>query len=198
LVNKEIVKIESELSEIEKEIDSELLKNSKNFLDGIIFEVEAMQGEEDKSKQIVSNKIKAMEVASTLTTEIFDRELEKIQNKETVGEILSNIVDEVIEKSSVSSQLGLVEKRITEIENQIAKSQRILNETKLKVDSDTILNPSSSPGMVSQLIDQFESPGDRDDNSLRRASCCPIRFPRSSNFTRVRKMFLGRQSSRQQ
>jgi Leucine-rich repeat (LRR) protein len=211
-LTKAIDEITIQKETIDQEIREEkLLKQGvENFLGGIIDEIEQEEQQRYVSQETLNSKIKAMEVASTLTSEIFDRELRKIEKEQIAEEIIRNIGDEVIEESSLSSQLDLVEKRIDNTESKIAESQRIwdarldLVSSKVDVDPDQRSSfdrlqsdPSSSP-RVSKLIEKFQDPENKNDNSLRRASCCPIRFSRSSNFTRLREMFSGIKSSRKQ
>ena len=76
-----------------------------------------------KTAQIM---IKAIEIGSTLTSEVIDRGLSKFENNEIAREILNDLVGEAVEASEerfVSSQLNLVEKRIPEIESKIAELQ---------------------------------------------------------------------------
>jgi hypothetical protein len=216
--------IESQKDKIDQEIRQEkLLKQDvKNFLGGIIDEIEQEEQQRNESQEIVNKKIMAMEVASTLTSEIFDRELKKIEKEQIAEEIISNIGDEVVEEGFVSSQLDLVEKRIDKIESQIVKSQRISdtrfdsvsskNDSAIadqKVNQARGVNPdpdqrSSFDGSqldpiprVLKIIKEFEDLENKNDNSLRRAGCCPINIPRLRSFKELREMFSERKTSRQ-
>ncbi len=203
LFDENIQRIEEETSKLTKAIDEitiqketidqeireeKLLKQGvENFLDGIIDEIEQEEQQRNESQETLNSKIKAMEVASTLTSEIFDD----------------------VEEGFVSSQLDLVEKRIDKIESQIAKSQRIwdarldLVSSKVDVDPDSDrrsffdgLQLDPSPRVL-EMIKEFEDPEKKNDNSLRRAGCCPINIPRLRSFKELREMFSERKTSRQ-
>lgn len=214
-IDDQVRKIELELDGIKREIDEALLENSKKFLDVIFSEIEEEQFTEKKDQEIAQEKIKAIEVASTLTLKIFDKELKEV------------------EESFVSSQLDLVETKISEIESKIAESQiaelqkkwaKISSELSSENDpviadekvnqvkgvseiagetggeevarEETVvsgndgystvsgrrssgdgLQTGDSPGKspspsVAELIGKFEP--NKHEDSLRRASCCPI------------------------
>ena len=229
-LTKEIYGITIQKEKIDQKIrDEKLLKQSvKNFLGGIIDEIEQEEQQRYESQETVNKKIKAMEVASTLTLKIFDKELKEV------------------EESSVSSQLDLVEKRIYQIESKIVESQRIWDATRglvssknnpqiavskegneageggiknttassgektggevareetavsdnggsiavssrrLSGDGLKLGNPSTSPS-VAKLIEKFEP--QQHENSLRRASCCPINFGGSSRVKKLIEQF---------
>jgi Leucine-rich repeat (LRR) protein len=124
LFDENIRRIEEETSKLTKAIDEiaiqketidqeireeKLLKQGvENFLDGIIDEIEQEEQQRYESQEIVNNKIRAMEVANSLTNILFDKhKIEKMQ--------IDDIEKQIIE---IEKNLKEIRKEYFEIKRQ--------------------------------------------------------------------------------